>query len=176
MTQHYSSTAKWLHWLVALLVVLQFVFVFTAEELPRGGTRDILMQLHLSTGFTVLLLAVWRIAYRFMNPPPAPEQGQPPVLQKSAWLVHWAMYVLIFALPVTGWMTVATKGGAINWYWLFEVPNFVAKNEEFHELLEEVHEVLGLTLLGIASVHLLAALWHHFVRKDSTLKRMLPGG
>lgn len=175
MTQYYSSTAKWLHWLVALLVIMQFIFVFTADELPRGGTGDMLMQLHLSTGFTILMLAVWRVIHRFMNTPPAPEQGQPKILQKSAWLAHWAMYVLIFALPFTGWMTVATKGGAINWYWLLEIPNFVGKNESLHEQLEEVHEVLGLTLLAIAILHLLAALWHHFIRKDNTLKRMLPG-
>lgn len=173
----YSATAKWLHWLVALLVVLQFVFIFTAEELPRGDElRSMFFRLHFSTGFTVLLLAVIRIVHRFVNPPPDPEYSQPAVVQNVARVVHWLMYVLILALPVTGWMLVGTAGGAIDWYWLVEIPNFVAENEPLHEQLEEVHELLGLTLLAVASLHLLAALWHHFIRKDSTLKRMLPGG
>lgn len=174
--QGYTAMARTLHWVVALLVVLQFIFIFWAEEVPRGeDLRGILFGLHFSTGFTVFLLALWRLGYRLKNPPPAPEHGQPPALQKVALAAHWAMYVLILALPFTGWMLVATAGGAIDWYWLVEIPNFMGENESLHEQLEEVHEILGLTLLAIASVHLLAALWHHFIRKDNTLKRMISG-
>lgn len=175
-TSRYSATAKFLHWMIALLVVAQFVFIFTAEELPRGDLRTLLMRLHISSGFTILLLASWRVIYRFISPPPAPEPGQPRAVQIAASVTHWVMYVLIFASPITGWMLIGTGGGMINWFWLVKIPNIVAENEAFHEQLEEVHEILGIALLFIASAHLLAALWHHFVRKDDTLKRMLPGG
>ena len=172
----YTSVARALHWVVALFVVLQFVFIFTAEALPREDEmRDTFFHLHFSTGFTVLVLATWRLVYRFMNPPPAPEHGQPPLLKRAALAAHWLMYLLIFALPITGWMLVATAGGAIDWYWLAEIPNFIGKNEVLHEQLEEVHEILGWLLLVVASIHLLAALWHHFIRKDDTLRRMLTG-
>lgn len=170
----YSPTAKTLHWVVALLVVLQFIFIFWAEELPReDDLRGILFRLHFSTGISILVLAAWRVTYRFMNPPPMPGRTHPPIMQKSAWVAHWAMYVLIFALPITGWMLVATAGGAIDWYWLFEIPNFVGENEGLHETLEEVHEILGFVLLFIAASHILTTVWYQFIVKDGTMDPML---
>ncbi|MDX1454611.1 MAG: cytochrome b [Gammaproteobacteria bacterium] len=177
MSTSYSKTARRLHWIIAVLVILQFIFIFTAEGLPREHElRGLFFQLHFSTGFTVLLLAVWRVINRFTNPPPMPEQGMSRAVQLAAATAHWAMYAAIFILPVTGLMLVNTRGSAVGYFWLFDLPMIVGESDDLHELVEAIHVPVGIGLLALASLHALAALWHHFIRKDDTLRRMLGRG
>ena len=83
------------------------------------------------------------------------------------------MYVAIFILPITGLMLVNTRGRAVEYFWMFDLPMIVGESDSLHELVENIHVPVGIALLVLASLHLLAALWHHFINKDDTLKRML---
>ena len=170
----YSGLAQALHWLIAVLVVAQFTLVWTAETLPRGDLRTTLMLTHVSIGFTVLLLAIVRIVWRFMKTPPAFPASMSNAEQWLARLTHWALYALILAMPLSGVALWSTAGRDIDWFWLFTIPVAVAENESLHELFEEAHELMSWALLVLAVFHVLAAIWHVVVKKDGLMKRMLP--
>lgn len=172
--EKYSGVAMLLHWLISLLIILQFVFVWSAEALPRGDAQTTLMLLHKSSGMTVLGLAVMRIIWRFVYRPPAFPPTMSSAEQWLARITHWSLYLLIFAMPLSGWLMSSTGGSSTEWFGLFTFPDIMSKNESLHELLEEAHELLGWVLFALALFHIVAALWHAIVKKDGILQRMLP--
>lgn len=171
----YSGLAQLLHWLIALLVVAQFTLVWTAETLPRGDLRTKLMLTHVSVGFTVFVLAIVRIAWRFMKTPPAFPASMSNAEQWLARLTHWALYALIILMPLSGLLLWATAGRDIDWFWLVNIPVAMTENDAQHEFFEGVHVLLSWALLVLAIFHVLAAMWHVAVKKDGLMRRMLPG-
>ena len=87
---------------------------------------------------------------------------------------HVAFYVLLFAMPLTGWLMSSAKNYSVSWFGLFTWPNLIAKNETAFDLLRSTHHILSYVLFAIAVLHILAALKHHFWNKDDVLLRMLP--
>lgn len=173
-TTHYGAIARLFHWLTVLLIVAQFVSMEFAHDLPRGPERSELYRLHKSLGVSILLLAIARLAWRFGNPvPPAPVDARA-WERRAADVSHRLLYALIFALPLTGWVMSAAGGRTVEWFGLVALPNPVGANAVLDERLEDVHEALANALLVVASVHVLAALRHHFVLKDDVLRRMAP--
>lgn len=172
--EKYSGLAQLLHWLISALIVAQFALVWSAEALPRGDTQTTLMLSHKSVGMTVLLLAIVRLAWRFLHKPPAFPATMSEGEKWLARLTHWALYLLIFIMPLSGWLMSSTGGRSVQWFWTFTFPDLMAKNEALHEAFEETHEILAWTLLVLASFHVLAAIWHMVVKKDGLLRRMLP--
>jgi cytochrome b561 len=174
--QRYGSLAQFFHWATVALIVVQLVTINLAEDLPRGLAQLEMMARHKSVGITILLLATLRLAWRFANPvPPAPTDVAP-WQRRAADVSHWLLYALIFLLPLSGWMMSSSAGHPVSWFGLVPLPDLVAASDTLHETLEEVHEALATALLAIAGIHLLAALQHHFLRKDDVLRRMLPWG
>src|SRR5690606_24155010 len=141
--EKYSGTAQLLHWLIAVLIVAQFTLVWTADALPRGDTRTMLMLTHTSVGFTVLVLAVLRLAWRFMHRPPAFPATMSVAEQWLARTTHWGLYLLIFLMPLSGWLLWMTAGRDINWFWLISIPGPLGKDRELHELFETAHEFMS---------------------------------
>jgi cytochrome b561 len=170
----YTSVAQTLHWLVAALIVVQFTLALMAEDLPLGARKLGLLARHKSFGMTILMLAVLRLAWRaFHRAPPLPA-GMPTLERIGAHVSHWALYALLFLMPLSGWMMSSAKNYSVSWFHLFTWPDLIAPNEQAFDLLKSMHQFLALTLLAVASVHVLAALKHHFWNKDDVLKRMLP--
>ncbi|HET7204729.1 MAG TPA: cytochrome b [Steroidobacteraceae bacterium] len=171
----YGSLSKFLHWAIVLLIVSQYFIAEAAEDAGKDTPeRASLMGWHVSFGMLVLLLALVRIAWKIAN------KGQPAVLGQVAWqrkaatAGHGILYLLILLQPLSGWLVVSSGGSPAGFFGWFDFPALVAENHGLHEALEEVHEVLFNVLLVVAVVHVAAALYHHWVLRDATLRRMLP--
>jgi cytochrome b561 len=170
----YSAVAKILHWVIAALIVTQFVLGWTAGDLPLGLHKLALLARHKSFGMTILMLAMIRLVWRFMNPPPGLPDGMTPVERLLAKATHIAFYVLLFAMPLTGWMMSSAKNYSVSWFGLFTWPNLISQSDDAFVFLRGTHQILSWTLFGIAMLHIVAALKHHFWNKDNVLLRMLP--
>jgi cytochrome b561 len=170
----YGAVAQTLHWVIAALIVAQFALGWTQDDLPLGLEKLKLLARHKSIGMTILMLAVLRLAWRFGHPPPALPADLKPYEVKLARLTHAALYLLLFAMPLTGWMMSSAKNYSVSWFGLFTWPNLLGPDERAFDLLRSTHDVMSNVLFGLAALHILAALKHHFWHKDGVLLRMLP--
>jgi cytochrome b561 len=170
----YGSVAQIFHWLIAALIVTQFTLAYLADDLPLGAHKLALLARHKSFGMTVLMLAILRLLWRLNNPPPPLPSGMTPLERTLARATHIAFYVLLFAMPLTGWLMSSAKNYSVSWFGVFTWPNLIAKNETAFDLLRSTHHILSYALFAIAVLHILAALKHHFWNKDTVLLRMLP--
>jgi cytochrome b561 len=170
----YGAVAQAFHWLIAALIVTQFVLANMADDLPIGAHKLALLARHKSFGMTVLMLAILRLLWRLRNPPPELPPHMTPLERKLARATHVAFYVLLFAMPITGWLMSSAKNYSVSWFGLFTWPNLIGKNEAAFDLLRSTHDTLSGVLFAIAVLHILAALKHHFWNKDDVLSRMLP--
>src|ERR1700691_112507 len=143
-------------------------------DLPIGAHKLALLARHKSFGMTVFMLAILRLLWRFKNPPPELPTGMTPLETTLARATHVAFYVLLFAMPITGWMMSSAKNYSVSWFGLFTWPNLIAKNEHAFNFLRSTHDILSDVLFAIAVLHILAALKHHFWDRDDVLVRMLP--
>jgi cytochrome b561 len=170
----YGAAAQTFHWLIAALIVLQFTLAYSADDLPLGVHKLALLARHKSFGMTVLMLAVLRLLWRLKNPPPALPTGMTPLERMLARATHVAFYVLLFAMPISGWLMSSAKNYSVSWFGLFTWPNLIGKNEARFDFLRSTHHLLSYALFAIAVLHVLAALKHHFWNKNDVLLRMLP--
>lgn len=170
----YTAVAQTFHWIIAALIVTQFTLAWMAEDLPLGAHKLGLLARHKSFGMTVLMLAVLRLTWRLFNRPPELPDGMSKIEKLLAKLTHVAFYVLLFAMPLTGWLMSSAKKYSVSWFGLFTWPNLIGKDEHSFDLLRATHGILSWVLFALAILHVLAALKHHFWNKDDVLVRMLP--
>ena len=117
----YTGTAKALHWTILALLIVQFIVAWTMPDIKRDTKPDTLINLHLSIGVVILFFAVVRLTWRATNAEPAPQDGLPPWQVKSARIMHWLLYALLFVLPILGWLNASWRGfpvvmvGARHW-------------------------------------------------------------
>src|SRR6202789_3821224 len=154
----YGAVSRTFHWLIAALIVTQFTLAYLADDLPLGAHKLVLLARHKSFGMTVLMLAMLRLVWRFMNPPPEIPSGMTPIERVLARATHVAFYVLLFAMPLTGWMMSSAKNYSVSWFGLFTWPNLIAQNDAAFEFLKSTHDYLSYALFAIAVLHILAAL------------------
>jgi cytochrome b561 len=172
----YSTPAKAFHWLAAALVLFQVPLAFYMESLPISPDKLETYALHKSIGMTIFTLTAARLAWRLISPPPAMPPGTPGWQSIVARTTHWAMYFILLAMPLTGWLSSSAANFPVSVFGLATLPDLVAPDPQLHEGLEEAHEALGYLLLALLSAHVAAALHHHFWRRDAVLRRMLPFG
>ena len=164
-----------LHWIVALLILAQFVIGNVAEEMRLSPAKLDAFVWHKSIGVTVLVLVILRLAWRLFNPPPSPPPGNPAWETKLAAVGHWILYVLMFAVPVSGWWISDASRVPFEAFFTLPMPDFIEVNRSMQETASEVHEALTKALLLVVIVHVAAALRHHFGLRDDVMRRMLPG-
>jgi cytochrome b561 len=169
----WGGVAQFLHWLIVALIIMQVFLALRAEEL-HGMAKLAMLARHKSVGITILMLAVLRLVWRLVNPTPPLPLTLKPYERFLANVTHAVLYLLIFALPITGWIMSSARGFPVSWFNLFQLPDLVTKNRQLYEAMQDTHEALACTLGAVALLHLLAALKHHFVLKDTVLRRMLP--
>ena len=145
-------------------------------EMRNSPDKVQLYALHKSFGLTVLALVVLRLLWRWHAGKPRPVPGMPRWQEHAADLSHYGLYVLLFAIPISGWVLNSAAGFPLRWFGLFKLPAIAGKDHALHELAEEVHEWLFWALVALALVHACAAFYHHLVQRDATLARMLPKG
>lgn len=173
-TQQWGSLAKTLHWLVALLVVGMILVGLTLDVFPYK-TKIQMIGIHKSIGATLLALMALRIVWRVVNPTPALPTGTPGWQKLLAGLVHFALYVLVIAMAVSGWLYSNSAGYDVSWFGLFPLPALTGENESLHDLVHEVHELGAWALIVALLLHIGGALKHHFINKNDVLARMVPG-
>ena len=173
-TRSWGTLSKALHWIIVLLIINQWVIAQWAESLT-GFAKLKTLGYHKSFGMTILMLAVIRLAWRWMNPVPVNMETKPweRVLAKIS---HALLYGLIFAMPLTGWLMSSAKTYSVSWFNLFAFPNLVGKNDAVYDLTHDLHHLLFAVLVTVAALHITGALKHHFIDKNDVLKRMLPFG
>jgi cytochrome b561 len=172
----YSGTAKTLHWIILVLLIVQFVLAWTMPEIHRNTKPDTLINLHLSFGALILFVAVIRLAWRASHGEPEPADGVPPWQVQSARAVHWLLYILLFVLPILGWVNASWRGFPVLLFGLIELPKLMATRAAGFGWTGDVHSLLAnYALLALIGLHVAAALYHYFIRRDRVLQRMLPG-
>ncbi|HMA08884.1 MAG TPA: cytochrome b [Ramlibacter sp.] len=178
-SERFGAPAIALHWAMALLLVGLVASGLVMSRMPDVGfdTRKIVLILyHKQAGVLALALALFRLAWRVGNALPALVATLPRWQQVTARLVHLCFYALMFVLPVTGWLMSSAGGFPVSFLGLFELPDLIAPSDYRFRGLIEIHQWLGYALLALTGVHAGAALRHHFLLGDATLRKMLPGG
>jgi cytochrome b561 len=169
----YTPTAITLHWFMALALTANFVLGVTMGDLPLSPQKLQFFSWHKWTGITLLGLVTLRLIWRGLVSPPA-------LLPASVWQqrtaigLHILLYVLMFAIPISGWLMSSAAGVSVNYLGVLPLPDLVSKNKLLFNQLKEIHETLNYVMLGLVVVHVVAALKHHFQDRDATLARMLP--
>jgi cytochrome b561 len=175
--QRYTKTAMLLHWLTALLIIAAFFLGLTMVDIPGfTPTKLKYFSWHKWLGVTVLAVAAIRLLWRKANTPLPPLASIPPLQHRLAEGMHYLLYFLIFAVPVTGYLYTYAAGVPVVYLGLWQMPALIAPNAELKPILKTVHYVLTMTMAAAVVAHALAALKHHFIDRDVTLKRMLPLG
>jgi cytochrome b561 len=170
----YSPAQKWLHWTMALLIVVMVAVGLTMTRLGEGELTNALYELHKSTGLVVLGLALARIAVRSRRGAPPLEASIPNWQRFAARVSHYVLYGLIGFVPLAGWAATSSCCAPVSLFWTVPLTLPVPREEAFSKAVFWIHFSLAFTLIGVVLIHAAAALHHHFVRHDSTLLRMLP--
>lgn len=170
----WGAVAQFLHWLIVVLIIVQFTLALYADSLPVGSRKVGVLANHKSFGITILALAIIRLTWRWLNPTPPLPPTLKPYERVLARVTHALLYVLLFVQPLTGWLMSSARGFPVSWFRFFQLPDLVPKNQALYHALVATHSTLAVVLVGVVTLHVAAALKHHFVLKDDTLRRMLP--
>lgn len=174
MNNKYTTTAIALHWLMALLLFGIFPLGFYMADLKLSPVKLQLFSYHKWAGITLLMLAALRILWRIINAPPPQLIAR--WQQAASGLLHLALYALLLAVPMSGWLMSSAKGFKTVLFGVLPLPDLVGKDKELGHLLENMHQMLNYLLLSLIAAHIAAALWHKFIAKDEVMNRMLPKG
>lgn len=173
--QRFSSLSIALHWVMVLLISAVYATILLRENFPKGtDIREGLKTWHFMLGLTVLSLVIIRLIVRFSSRTPliTPE---PPTWQRLlANATHIALYTFMLAMPLAGWVILSASGKPISFFGL-ELPSLVGESKSLAGQVKEWHETAGTIGYFLIGFHALAALFHHYVVKDDTLRRMMPG-
>ena len=172
MNQHYTSTAKLLHWGMAVVIAGLITLGFVMTDMPLSPEKLQYYSWHKWAGVSVFMLVWLRLAWRVAHPTPPPSAELSPLLKSISRIAHGLLYVLMIIIPLSGWLMSSAKGFQTVWFGVLPIPDLLSRDKELGDLLQEVHESLNTMLMLILSGHVVAAFWHHFVLKDDTLKRM----
>jgi cytochrome b561 len=171
----YTPALRRLHWLMAILIVAAYLLIEQRGVFPRGSAeRAAMVQGHFWVGITVFVLAWWRLARRRIDGAPGvtPPLGRATAIVSK--LFHLALYAFFLVMPVLGMATAWTDGKAVLVPFTgIALPALLAENEDLAHTLEDLHGSIGEAFYWVIGLHVLAALWHHFGRRDDTLRRML---
>jgi cytochrome b561 len=186
ITERYTKTAMVLHWLIALLIIGNLILVWVIDWFPDAWVRPAI-DTHKSIGITVLGLALLRLLWRLSHRPPALPRSYPKIERFGAHAAHLLLYVLIFALPISGWIhDSAFKQAAEHPLVLFGLVPWPrigaimaldpATKERVHTLWFQIHSSLAYVLYALLALHVLGALKHQWIDKERELSRILPWG
>ena len=173
----WGSLARWLHWILGAAIIGMIAFGWWMNHIPARPDRFFYRSIHADIGYLVLLLMVFRLIWRALNPTPALPVDTPRWQRMLASLNHWALYVATIVVAVLGWAhSGARTPNYSDWFGLFHVPQITSPDREAARAWEDRHIWFAYVLLALIVIHLGAALWHHFVRRDRVAARMIDGG
>ncbi len=162
-----------LHWLIVALILVMAYLGLTMTDLPNNPHKLKIYALHKSIGITILVLVAFRLSWRLYAGAPQ-TMAMPAWQERMAAITHGALYALLFALPISGWIVNSAAGFPLRWFGLVNLPPIARKDEALHALAVSAHQFLFWTLIALALAHAAAAFHHHLFKQDATLMRMLP--
>ncbi|WP_026177351.1 cytochrome b [Thiobacillus denitrificans] len=171
----YRAPSIGLHWLMLLLFVAVYGSIELRQLFEKGSDpREALKTWHFMLGMLAFALAWLRLAARLSGPAPAIRPEPPGLQHLSSRLLHLALYVLMIGMPLTGWLVLSATGKPIPFFGL-ELPALIGENKALARQIKELHETVGTIGYVLIGGHAMAALYHHYIKRDGTLVRMLPG-
>jgi cytochrome b561 len=174
-TQHYDALQRALHWVMAAIILTAIALGLYCSYLPQGTPlRRELLDIHKSLGMTALVLVTIRILYRLAVGTPAYAQALGKLTHFAASIAHLALYGLMVLMPVTGYIYSASGGHSVPWFGVFDWPVVVPQGQPLSAWARYFHHWGADIIYVVLSVHILAVIWHQFIKKDGVLARMLP--
>lgn len=170
----YSGFAKLLHWLVAACILAMIPIGIAMVNIEPGDLQNSLYNLHRSLGITVLGLMIIRLANRLIAGAPPPEPTLAPAQRAVSHIVHIALYALVTAQALIGWVATSAFGAPISVFGLFVMPDLVSRDLDLAGPLFAAHYWMGIVVTALVVLHIAAALYHAMIRRDGVLQRMLP--
>lgn len=171
----YTRTAIALHWLIAIGILSAFCVGLYMADLPLSPQKLKIYSWHKWAGVSIFLLVLVRLTWRLGHHPP-PAVDMPRWQTLAAETVHRVLYLLMFAIPLSGWLMSSAKGFQTVYFSVLPIPDLLSKDVELGKQLAEVHELLNWLMIALVAGHAAAALKHHLLDRDDTLRRMLPWG
>ncbi len=166
--------AKGFHWIIALAVAAMLALGWWAHSLPYSALKVDVFWVHKSLGILVLITMVLRLGWRLVNPAPPLPTDLKAWERAAAHLTHYGLYLLLLAMPVSGWVINSAANFPLTVFGWFDVPAIAPPDDDLKELASTVHWVLAWSIIAVVALHVAAALKHHFLLKDDVLRRMLP--
>ncbi len=171
MKQSYDGVAKTLHWAIMILVLPMLYYGFNAENMPKEDRLGF-FQLHSGVGIIILLLMLARLVWRRLHPVPALPADMPHWQQIASKATHHGLYFLVIMQPVLGLIIAGASKFNLKAFGVLGLQ--IAPNKMIHDAAETLHGINAWVITALIALHVLAALYHHFIRKDVVLRRMLP--
>ncbi len=168
----YDLVAIVLHWVIAILLLLVGVLGLLFEAIPRAS-RLFYINLHATIGLVMFGLILMRLLWRVTHPAPAADQSWSPLVVMVSNLTHKALYGLLLAAPIVGIIAYVWHGRVFN-FGLFKLDFAITSQKVIYEAAEGLHEAFAYALMGLVALHVLGALWHHFIARDGIFDRILP--
>ncbi|SMG42512.1 cytochrome b [Paraburkholderia susongensis] len=173
--ESYTRTAIAFHWLIALLIVCGFALGWVMTDIPGfTPTKLRYFSWHKWIGVTVFALAILRILWRATHAAPPLPRRMPAWQRGGAHLVHLLLYVLMIAIPISGYLYSSAANVPVVYLGLIPLPRLIAPDPQLKEVLKNLHIALNYTLLALVALHVVAALKHQWLDRDGLLSRMLP--
>lgn len=172
--RRWGAISQLLHWATLALIAWLAWLGLTMVDMPPTPAKINAYALHKSLGLTLLALVTLRLAWRLIAGTPSPEPGTPTWQERIASITHWALYALLFAIPLSGWLFNSASGYPLQWFKRFNLPAIAGRSEELAATAIQLHEAGFWLLLLLVLAHAGAAFYHHLFQGDDTLRRMLP--
>jgi cytochrome b561 len=170
----YNKIAQSLHWLILVLLVIQFAVAWTMPDIHRDTKPVGLIAWHLSVGVVILLVMLVRLGWRAISSVPPPPADLPRSLRLLSRTTHFLLYAILIVLPLLGWINANARGWTVWLLGIIPLPTLVAPESAWGAEMGDVHQIVAYLLLGAAALHVAGALYHQFVLRDALLSRMLP--
>jgi cytochrome b561 len=171
---NWGSVSRWLHWGLGLTIILMIAYGWWMNHIPARGDRFFHRSIHADIGYAILLLMAIRLIWRWVNPVPVMPDGTPRWQRVLALINHWTLYVVTFLVAMLGWAHSGARSPSYSdWFGLFRVPQITSPDRAAAHTYEDRHIFFAYVLLALIVLHVLAALWHHFIRRDRVAARMV---
>jgi cytochrome b561 len=172
----WGIVSRWFHWVLAIAIASMIAYGWWMNHIPPRADKLFYRSVHADIGYLLLLLMVLRLIWRGINPTPAMPSDTPRWQRIAAGISHWGLYLVTFIVAMLGWaMAGARAPNYSSWFGLFTVPQFTSADKAAAGFYEDQHILFAYVLLALIVLHVGAAAWHHFVRRDRVTVRMVSG-
>jgi len=173
LAKGYGGIAKALHWLIAALLLAQYLIAWFMPHIGRNTPNTGLVNLHLSFGALIFFVVVARWLWRLTHP--VPSMRELTRWQRTlSWVTHISIYAVLLIMPLMGWANAGFRGYEVSLFNLIPLPALVAKGSAFGRALGDIHALVAWYFLAVIGLHIVTALYHRFVLRDAVMARMLP--